>query len=69
MRSVKEQSVLRLYSEERITTGEATEMLGLTRIEFLDLLRQSGIGFQVELDAHDFEMLRGWRKDHATKAR
>jgi predicted HTH domain antitoxin len=65
MRSVKEQTALKLYSEQRVTTGEAAEMLGLTRIEFLDLLRKSGIGFQVELDDEDFQMLRRWREDHA----
>ena len=68
VRSVKEQAVLKLYSEQRITTGEAAEMLGLTRIEFLDLLRRSGVGFQVELDQEDFAMLRRWRKDHVRKA-
>jgi len=65
VRVVKEQTALKLYSEQRVTTGEAAEMLGLTRIEFLDLLRQSGVGFQAELDDEDFEMLRRWREDHA----
>ena len=65
VRSVKEQAALKLYSEQRVTTGEAAEMLGLTRIEFLELLRRSGVGFQVELDDKDFEMLRRWREDHA----
>lgn len=63
VRSVKEQTALKLYSEQRVTTGEAAEMLGLTRIEFLDLLRRSGVGFQVDLDGEDFEMLRRWRED------
>lgn len=67
VRSVKEQTVLKLYSQQRITTGEAAEMLGLTRIEFLDLLSRSGVGFQVELDDEDFVMLRRWREDHAGK--
>ena len=65
VRAVKEQTALKLYSEQRVTTGEAAEMLGLTRLEFLDLLRRSGVGFQVELDGEDFEMLRRWRDDHA----
>ena len=67
VRSVKEQAVLRLYSQQRITTGEGAEMLGLTRIEFLDLLRRTGVGFLVELDDEDFEQLRSRRKDHAPK--
>lgn len=69
VRSVKEQTALKLYSEQRVTTGEAAEMLGLTRIEFLDLLRRSGIAFQVELDDEDFQMLRRWREDPAKGGR
>jgi predicted HTH domain antitoxin len=49
VRSIKEQTALKLYSQQRLTTGEAAEMLGLTRIEYLDYLRRSGIGFQVEM--------------------
>jgi predicted HTH domain antitoxin len=58
LRSVKQQTVLKLYSADSVTTGEAAEMLGLTRIEFLDLLRQTGIGFRIDLDDEDFEQLR-----------
>jgi predicted HTH domain antitoxin len=68
VRSVKEQTVLRLYSDKRVTTGEAAEMLALTRIQFLDLLRRTGVGFQVELDDEDFKMLRAWRQDHDSKS-
>jgi predicted HTH domain antitoxin len=64
VRSVKEQTILKLYSEQRITTGEAAEMLGLTRIEFLDLLRRTGVGFFVELDEEDVAQLRRLRNDH-----
>ena len=63
IRSVKEQTTLKLYSDGRVTTGEAAEMLGLTRIEFLDLLRRTGLGFQVELDDEDFAQIRRWRED------
>jgi predicted HTH domain antitoxin len=63
VRSVKEQTVLRLYSEQRVTTGEAAEMLRLTRIEFLDLLRRTGVGFLVELDEEDFVQLRRARDE------
>jgi predicted HTH domain antitoxin len=58
IRSVKEQTALKLYADERITTGEAAAMLGLTRIEFLDLLRRTGTGFRVELDDEDFAQIR-----------
>jgi len=63
IRSVKEQAALKLYSDERVTTGEAAEMLGLTRIQFLDLLRRTGLGFQVELDDEDFAQIRRWRSE------
>lgn len=68
VQSVKEQTALKLYAEQRITTGEAAEMVGLTRIQFLDLLRRSGVGFRVELDEEDFLMLREWRSGHAPKS-
>jgi predicted HTH domain antitoxin len=58
LRSAKEQTVLKLYSADSVTTGEAAKMLGLTRIEFLDLLRQTDVGFRVDLDDEDFEQLR-----------
>ena len=68
IRSVKEQTVLKLYSDDRVTVGEAAEMLGLTRIRFLDLLRRTGVGFQVELDDEDFAQIRRWREDHARQS-
>jgi predicted HTH domain antitoxin len=64
VRSAKEQAVLKLYAEKRITTGEAARMLGLTRIQFLDLLPRRGMGFLVELDEEDFQMIRQWRREH-----
>ncbi len=64
VRSVKEQTVLKLYAEQRVTTGEAAEMLGLTRVEFLDLLGRSGVGFLVEVDEEDFAQLRRSRDTH-----
>jgi predicted HTH domain antitoxin len=68
VRSVKEQTALKLYSEQRVTTGEAAEMLGLTRIQFLDLLGRTDIGFHVELDDEDFAQIRRWRDDHAPQS-
>jgi len=69
VRSVKEQAALKLYADGRITTGEAAVMLGFTRIQFLDLLRTSGIGFRVELDEEDFQMIRRSRQEHASKGK
>ena len=68
IRSVKEQTALKLYSDERVTTGEAAEMLDLTRIQFLDLLRRTGLGFQVELDGEDFAQIRRWREDRTRQS-
>ena len=65
IRSIKEQTALKLYADGRVTTGEAATMLGLTRIQFLDLLGRTGVGFRVELDEEDFEQIRDWRADRA----
>ena len=65
IRSVKEHTALKLYADERVTTGEAADMLGVTRIQFLDLLGRTGVGFRVELDEEDFAQIRRWREDHA----
>jgi hypothetical protein len=67
VRSAKEQTVLKLYADDLVTTGEAAAMLGLTRIQFLDLLHKSGVGFRVELDEQDFQMFRRWREDQGSK--
>jgi predicted HTH domain antitoxin len=66
IRSVKEQTAL--HSGERVTSGEAAGMLGLTRIQFLDLLRRTGVGFRVDLDDEDFAQIRRWRDDHARQS-
>jgi predicted HTH domain antitoxin len=63
IRSITEQTALTLYRYERVTTGEAARMLGLSRIQFLDLLRRNGAGFRVELDDEDFSRIRRWRED------
>ena len=68
VRSVKQQAILKLYAEDRITTGEAAVALGLTRIQFLDLLRSTGVKFHVELDEEDFAGLRQRRDEHARQA-
>jgi len=68
VRSAREQTVLKLYADDLVTTGEAAAMLGLTRIQFLDLLQRSGVGFRVELDEQDFQTLRRWRDSQVPKA-
>jgi hypothetical protein len=51
-----------------LTTGEAAGALGLTRIQFLDLLRRTGSEFRVELDEEDSAGLRQRRDEHARQA-
>jgi hypothetical protein len=68
LRSVKQQAVLKLYADDRLTTGEAAGALGLTRIQFLDLLRRTGSEFRVELDEEDSAGLRQRRDEHARQA-
>ena len=68
LRSIKQQAVLRLYADDRITTGEAADALDFTRIQFLDLLRRTGAEFRVELDDEDFAGLRQRRDEHARRA-
>ena len=64
VRSIKERAALQLYADGRVTAGEAAEILGLTRIQLLDVLRRSGVGFQVELDDEDFAQFRSRREQH-----
>lgn len=42
---VLEWLVLSLFKDERISSGKAARLLGLTRIEFLALLRRRGIAY------------------------
>jgi len=60
--------VLRLYGDEKMAARDAVRLLGLTRIRFLDLLRQRGIGLLVELDAEDFRQIENLRDPYAPKA-
>lgn len=43
VQQAREQIVLRLFAERRIPSGLATRLLGLTRLEFLDLAQRRGI--------------------------
>lgn len=44
-RRVNEWLVLSLFTEDRISSGKAARLLGISRIEFLDLLRARGIAY------------------------
>lgn len=60
--------VLRLYGEQKLAPAQAAHLLGLSRIQFLDLLRERGVGFQVELDDEDFRQLEDLRQRHSPEA-
>jgi predicted HTH domain antitoxin len=44
-RQINEWLVLSLFTEERISSGKAAQLLNISRIEFLALLRKRGIAF------------------------
>lgn len=44
-RRVTEWLVLSLFTEDRISSGKAAQLLNLSRIDFLALLRQRGIAY------------------------
>jgi len=44
-RHVNEWLVLSLFTEGVVSSGKAAKLLGITRIEFLDLLRKRGIDY------------------------
>lgn len=43
--SIKEWIVLSLFTEQRISSGKAAKLLGLSRVEFLALLRKRSIAY------------------------
>lgn len=44
-RRINQWLILSLFTEERISSGKAATLLGISRIEFLSLLRQNGIAY------------------------
>ncbi len=44
-RSVKEWLVLSLFTDDLISSGKAAKLLGISRVEFLALLRKRGIAY------------------------
>ena len=44
-RRVTEWLVLSMFTEERISSGRAARLLGISRVEFLALLRERGIAY------------------------
>jgi predicted HTH domain antitoxin len=60
--------VLRLYSEQKLAPVEAANLLSLSRIQFLDLLRERGVGFLAELEDEDFRQIESLRQQYQPKA-
>ena len=60
--------VIHLYAEGKLSAGAAAEFAGLTRLQFLDLLRERGVGFLVELDPDDFRQIDDIRLRYTPKA-
>lgn len=54
---VTEWLVLSLFTEGRISSGKAGQLLGISRIEFLALLRKHGIPY---VDYTDEELAEEW---------
>jgi hypothetical protein len=60
--------VLRLYAEHKLTPADGARLLGLTRLQFLDLLNRRGTGLLVELDAEDFRQIDELSNRYGSKA-
>lgn len=50
-------AAIKLYELERLSSGQAAELAGMGRIEFLDALNRYGI-FPLEAELHDLESER-----------
>lgn len=64
-RRVVEWLVLSLFTEERISSGKAARLLGISRVEFLALLRDRGIAYidySSEELAEEFEAAQTLKK-------
>lgn len=44
-RRVLEWMVLSLYQEERVSSGKAAQLLGINRLEFIELLQEKGFAY------------------------
>jgi predicted HTH domain antitoxin len=53
-RNVKEWLVLSLFTDGEISSGKAARLLGISRIEFLNLLRRRGIAY-VDYSSQELE--------------
>ncbi len=51
---VREDAILRLFSERKIPAGHATRLLGLTRMQFMDFIQSRNIPY-VDYTVEDWE--------------
>lgn len=71
---VRRETVLALFADRKIPAGQATRELGLTRWQFLDLLKERGIPAvdytlaDFEDDKKDFEKIRPEIEAHLAKS-
>ena|SRR5882672_7843205 len=51
---VRQDAILRLFSERKIPAGDATRLLGLTRMQFMDFIQSRNIAY-VDYTVEDWE--------------
>ncbi|PIY07548.1 MAG: hypothetical protein COZ18_16925 [Flexibacter sp. CG_4_10_14_3_um_filter_32_15] len=49
-REIKKIALIKLYELEKISSGKAASILGISRVSFLDLLSEYGVSIFGELD-------------------
>jgi predicted HTH domain antitoxin len=62
-REIKKIALIKLYELEKISSGKAASILGMSRIAFLDLLNEYGVSIFGEIDDDEInEQLETIRK-------
>jgi predicted HTH domain antitoxin len=54
-REIKKIALIKLYELEKISSGKAASILGISRVAFLDLLNEYGVSIFGELDEEILE--------------
>ena len=60
---VREDAILRLFAERKIPSGHATRLLGLTRMQFMDLLQSRNIPY-VDYTIEDWQADRNATEEY-----
>ncbi len=53
VRGFKEEAAVRLFQEGKVSSGYAARLMGIPRVEFLQVLRRRGVAY-VEYTADDY---------------